>query len=345
MNGVDNSPEDLTAIYVDLGTTNTRVWLLRGREILAQASKQVGVRNSAREGNTATIQSALKELIERVQEEAERNSESGAPVCVVAAGMIGSPLGLAEIPHIRAPAGLRELSTALCPHVFPEITTLPFLIVPGVCSGTLADASPHHAIDVMRGEETLCIGLHALGLVEAATIVLTLGSHWKAIRLSENGQIQSSVTSLSGELIDAVRSQTIIASSVADDWPDKLAPEWLAAGMQEQRDSGLSRALFCVRMLELNNEGTQSDRLAYLIGAFIAADLDALINRGLLAGDIAVVISGHTAIAEAWSFALEQVSVRSSRLTAPETEDAFLAGLKRILIGALSTNESAKAQP
>jgi 2-keto-3-deoxy-galactonokinase len=41
-------------ICVDTGTTNTRVWLLRGAEVLATARVGVGVRDTAREGTAAS---------------------------------------------------------------------------------------------------------------------------------------------------------------------------------------------------------------------------------------------------------------------------------------------------
>jgi 2-dehydro-3-deoxygalactonokinase len=342
-----NDPEaDLCAIYVDAGTTNTRVWLLRGREVLARASKQVGVRNSARDGTAIALRSALKELIQEVQDGAIQTSESPSPVCVIAAGMIGSPLGLASVAHLPAPVGVCELSAATALFAFPDVTSLPFWLVPGVRSGSGGrhfDSSQQfgtHA-DVMRGEETLCVGLHELGLVESPTVVLTLGSHWKAIQVTATGQIQRSVTSLSGEMIDAVRKQTILASSVGEDWPDRLEPDWLQAGMAEQRRSGLTRALFSVRLLELEGKGTPEDRLAYLLGAFIATDLDALVSSGVFGNEVGVVISGHTVIAEAWAIALAQMSVTPVVLTEAETENAFLTGLNKILTTQLLTESIA----
>jgi 2-dehydro-3-deoxygalactonokinase len=351
MDDFADGTDHLCAIYVDLGTTNTRVWLMRGGDVLAQASRQVGVRDSAHYGTTTAVRAALKELIANVQDQTKSTAVSAAPACVIAAGMIGSPLGLAEVAHIPAPAGLKELAGATRRFEFPDVTTLPFLLVPGVRSGSVSGGRRSlDQFDVMRGEETLCVGLHALGLVEPPAVVLTLGSHWKAIQLETDGRIQGSVTSLSGEMIHAVQTQTILASSVTSDWPEKLAPDWLAAGMEGQRRSGLSRALFCVRLLELKDEGTPGDRFAYLLGAFIATDLDALVARGILAGDTRPVISGHTAMAEAWAFALARMSVTAVALTEQETEKAFLAGLNQILIGRIliepisisgSTNSSA----
>jgi len=324
--------EEVCAIFVDMGTTNSRVWLIRGHEILARSSKAVGVGDTARDGSTTRIQSALKKLIKDVQTQIDNASSQNLPRYIAAAGMIGSSLGLAEVPHVSAPAGLREIADASRWFHFPEITDLPFLVVPGVCSGPSGIASDSLAdVDVMRGEETLCIGLTELGLVRPPAVVLNLGSHWKAIELAKDGRIQSSVTSLSGELIHASQIQTVLASSVSKERPAKISTRWMEEGMKEQRRSGLPRALFCVRLLELTGKGTAQDRFSFLVGAFVAADLDALVARGILVENISVVISGNEAIAETWREALHERSLPAKVLTADETEKAFLAGLRSIL--------------
>lgn len=343
MDHADKSDADLCAIYVDTGTTNTRGWLMCGDAILARARKPVGVRHTARDRAPAKLHAALKELIGELQSEADA-LQTPIPTCIVAAGMISSPLGLAEVEHVQAPVSAAEIARASRVFNFPEITELPIFLVPGVRSGA-PDARRNSVdkVDVMRGEETLCFGLVRRGTLRPPGVVLTLGSHWKGIQLDTNGRIQSSMTSLSGELIQAAKTQTILASSVANDWPGQMAPDWLEAGMEEQRRSGLSRALFCVRLLDLQGEGTPQDRLAYLVGAFIATDLEALIPRGVVPGDIQVVISGHQPIAEAWAFALARTSLSTFVLSDEETEKAFLSGLNSILIGATSTKGSTKS--
>jgi 2-dehydro-3-deoxygalactonokinase len=332
-----NASGKLCAIYVDMGTTNTRVWLVRGNEILARGSKTVGVGDTARDGSTTRIQSGLKELITAMLTPANETSAPNTPEAIVAAGMIGSPLGLAEVPHVSAPAGLREIVHASRWFQFPEITDLPFLVVPGVRSeSTAVEPEALADVDVMRGEETLCLGLIEMELVRPPAVVLNLGSHWKAIRLNVDGRIQSSVTSLSGELIHAAQTQTVLASSVSKKWPAKISQRWMEEGMKEQRRSGLPRALFSVRLLELTGKGTDEDRLSFLVGTFIAADLDPLVARGILVENIPVVISGNEALAEAWREALGERSVQSKVLTTAETEEAFLAGLRSVLRSALA---------
>ncbi len=187
--------EALCAIYVDMGTTNTRGWLMRGSQIVARADQPAGVRDTARDGSPRRIHTALRELAQALQAQTDGGSNSSAPSCIAAAGMIGSPLGLAEVPHVAAPAGLAELAMLSRWFQFPDVSDLPVMLVPGVRSGTAnatLDAIGNQ--DVMRGEETLCVGLAALGLARPPCIVLNLGSHWKAIHLSAEGRIESSVT-------------------------------------------------------------------------------------------------------------------------------------------------------
>ncbi len=346
MSDDETTAESFCAIYVDMGTTNTRAWLMRGEKVLARGSRQVGVRDSAREQTKTRIQTSLKELIADLREQTNVIANSAQPVCVIGAGMIGSPLGIAEIAHTKAPAGLRELSNATRRFQFPEITTLPFLLVPGVRTGLdTAGFASLDTDDMMRGEETLCVGLYVLGLVAASGVLLNLGSHWKAIKLDAQGRVQSSVTSLCGEMIEAVRTQTILADSVGDKWPDSLSPEWIEAGMNEQRRSGLPRALFCVRLLAVKNQGTPADRFSFLLGAFLASDLDSLAARGVINGNTRVVISGHALIAEACAGALRSMAIDALVLTAEQTEKAFLTGLRSICALSAALRRSVESNP
>src|SRR5262245_20772079 len=129
--------------------------------------------------------------------------------------MITSPLGLAEVPHVPTPAGLNDLAAATRRYSFSEITDLPILLIPGARSGPRQCGQENvGTTDVMRGEETLLIGLHALGLIAPRSTLLNLGSHWKVIEFDARARIASSVTSMTGELIHTAQTQTILAGSV-----------------------------------------------------------------------------------------------------------------------------------
>jgi 2-dehydro-3-deoxygalactonokinase len=318
-------------VCVDAGTTNTRVWLTAGDRVIARTRAGVGVRDTARDGSPERLRDTLRELIELVRDDARRQGFAQSPECVIAAGMITSPLGLAEVPHVPTPAGLNELAASTRQYRFPEITDLPILLIPGARSGPRqCDPATVGATDVMRGEETLLVGLHALGLIAPRSTLINLGSHWKVIEFDGLARIASSVTSMTGELIHTAQTQTILASSVPQTRPGVIDQTWLEAGMREQRRSGLARALFCVRLLEQGSDGSAEQRLSFLIGAFLASDVDAMASRGLLNSEGTVVIAGGGVIAEAWRYALTQNSMRSIALNDSEVENALLNGFRSV---------------
>ena len=306
-------------IFVDTGTTNSRVWLMKENEILVRAEAMVGVRDTAREGNNDRLKAALGDLISEVQ-------TTHKATAVIAAGMITSALGLADIPHLSAPVGIAELAAQTKAFSFPEITELPFYLVTGVRSGA-EKCTPENvsAVDLMRGEETLCLGL--LDNFQAPFSVLNLGSHWKVIQVDAAGRVASSVTTISGELIYATQTQTILASAVPHERPDFIDYEWALAGMREQQTSGLARALFCVRLLEQKSESTPEQRFSFLVGAFVSSDFEGFTKSKTLRNDHQILITGSGAIGKFWEKLLNESGFTARVLNQNETEAAFLSGL------------------
>ena len=112
--------------------------------------------------------------------------------------------------------------------------------------------------------------------------------------------------------------------------PEACDQTWLEAGMREQRRSGLARALFCVRLLEQGSDGSAEQRLSFLIGVFLASDVDAMVSRGLFNSEGTVVITGGGVIAEAFSGALARLSARTVILDDDDVERALLAGCRSV---------------
>jgi 2-dehydro-3-deoxygalactonokinase len=326
---VDDLSDTPTLVGIDAGTTNTRAWLVAGGRVLARREAAVGARDTARDGHDRALRMTVRDLIAEVR--AQAPSGVPAPVCVAAAGMITSAQGLHEVPHVTAPAGVAELAAGAQDAVLSNVADLPFLFIPGVRTAPGPTRAGVGASDVMRGEETLAIGLLGQGQLAPGSALLNVGSHWKLIRLDEAGRVAGSVTSLAGETMQAVRAETILASALP---PGPLAApdvRLLLDGMDEARASGLARALFCVRLLDLAGATTPEGRLSFLVGAFIGADLAGLQARGLLAPAVPVAIAGDEKTGGAWRIALEQGGYLATSLTPAQIEAGFLAGLAAIV--------------
>lgn len=321
---------DSTFLCVDAGTTNTRVWLVAGDRILARREAAVGARDTARDGDDRALREGLRRLIAEIL--AGAGDGVARPKRIAAAGMITSPQGLLEVPHVVAPAGLAELAAAAQERVLSDVSDLPFVFVPGVRTiGLPGVPSGIGAGDVMRGEETLSIGLLHQGRIAAGSALLNVGSHWKLIRIDERSCVAWSVTSLAGEMVQAVRSETILASALPAGPLTDPDVQRLLDGMQEARRSGLARALFCVRLLHLSGTTTPEGRLSFLVGAFIGADLERLQANGSLPAGTPVTIVGGDKVGGAWRVALEQAGCPAQSVAAADVEAAFVAGLQAIV--------------
>ena len=320
-----------TLLCVDSGTTNTRAWLVAGDRILACREAPRGARDTARDGHDRALRAALRDLIAGLRATCDGHDVL-PPRHIAAAGMITSAQGLVEVPHVLAPAGIGELAAGAREMLLPEVADLPFVFVPGVRTASIPGAAPGiGATDVMRGEETLCLGLLEQGRLAPGGALLSVGSHWKLIRIDEAGRVAWSLTSLAGEMIQAARGQTILASAVpAGPLTEPDLPH-LLEGMEEARRSGLARALFCVRLLELSGAVTPEGRLSFLVGAFIGADLDRLQASGALAPAAPVTVAGDEKVGGAWGVALDRFGCPARSLTAAEVEAGSIAGLGAIL--------------
>jgi 2-dehydro-3-deoxygalactonokinase len=308
-------------VLLDVGSTNSRAWLARDGEIVASRTAPVGVRDSAREGSTAIVRSAVRDLIAAL---APRNEPFG----VAAAGMITSPLGLAEVAHVAAPASAGDLAAAAVALTDTAISPVPVVLVPGVRTpGTGADLRD----DVMRGEETLVLGLVADGVMSPGGLLLNAGSHWKLIAVDGEGRIAHSRTSLGGEVVHAVQSATLLTASLPPGPLTAAAPEWLEAGADAAARDGLLRALFGVRLLDQRGGSTAEQRFAWMAGACISEDLRALFRGGELRPGARVLVSGPAGIPGAWAHLLRREGCEPRVLTPDVFERAFVTGLLRIV--------------
>jgi 2-dehydro-3-deoxygalactonokinase len=315
------------SICVDMGTTNTRVWIVQDHNIVDRIVERAGLRDAAREHNKSIVRDTLAGLIKTARSRvAELELQ---PDCVLAAGMLTSPLGLCEVPHIPAPAGENELARSLREFSDPQVTDLPICLVPGVRSGphspTLEDLE---CTDLIRGEETIAVGLLHAGILRPNTTLLNLGSHWKAISIDENSRIASSFTTLSGELIHALQTQTVLASALPQERFQGVDPEWLDRGRRFENRNGAGRAMFGVRLLEQIFHIGPAALSSFLLGAIVESDLRSMDHAKVL--NAPIIITGEGAAPEAWRRILEATGRTSEHLPAHIVEQAFVRGLVRL---------------
>lgn len=245
--------DGMTTVMIDGGTTNTRLTLVRGNEIVCRRECPVGA-GSTGDDLQACVRAELAALERKVPVDR---------ICI--AGMITSEKGLVEIPHIAAPAGVADLAAAVRTVSLPDVTKEPVLCIPGV--KTLGKSA--EKCDMMRGEETEVMGDLWERPARGRRLYVHFGSHNKAI-LVENGRIRSSVTTISGELLSAVLRETIVGSSAGGLEGFRLDPEAAVKGCRLCAENGLSRALFQGRLAAVL--GGEKQVLSMIIGMLCRED-------------------------------------------------------------------------
>lgn len=315
-------------VLIDTGTTNTRVWLTADGQVVRRLYEPVGVRDSAHDRSSARLHATVRRLVEQASSDQHVDG-------IVAGGMAGSPLGLVGVGHVHAPASIDTIAAGCQVVVLPSVSALPVTVIPGVrtlgptSSEAVASMRGTLSGDVMRGEETLAAGLIAQQVLGRGAILLTLGSHWKSIAIDEHGRIAWSRTSLSGELLDAVRSHTVLASSLGEA-PEAIDPGWTDAGAAAVHDHGLARALFGVRLLEQDGTADGTGRFSYLLAALVEDARRALLPDDICSRATGVVISGRPLVSQVWQqLTLPRLAGSAAppvTLTGDETEQAWIAG-------------------
>ena len=299
-------------ITIDGGTTNTRVSLTEDGRIIATKKISRGARAGIddRQGLKIDLKTAISTLL------CENAVTEGDITRIIASGMITSEFGLYEIPHLTAPAGIKELHNSMAEVSFPEISNIPFLFVRGikVSSDSLAE------FDMMRGEETELMGLITLCGVEKDALFVLPGSHSKIITLDNCGRIASFSTMLTGEMLLSLSQNTILKDAV-DITVDEQNDEYLLKGYRFAKTEGLNKALFKVRILKNAFKRSPVEVYSFFLGAILADEIDCILKSSAST----VVIGGREQIKSPTATLISLLSDKRVIPVSPELVNASTA--------------------
>lgn len=290
-------------ITIDTGTTNTRVYLFNEKyEAVASAKSEIGVRITAIDGNNHRLKAAIKGCLEDVLKQAGITYDDVKQVA--ASGMITSNVGLTEIPHVVAPASAEDLARAAKSILIEDVCPLPILFIPGVKNrdGKL-DLTTFESMDMMRGEEVETVAvIESLPKGEKYLLVLP-GSHTKFVSVDCDEKITGCLTTITGELLSVITNDTLIADAVGHSFASEetYAKEYVLAGYETAKKTGIGRACFSARILNTFAEPDKTKIASYVLGAVLQNDMEAVKNSSALKcdADTTVVIYGKNPLREA----------------------------------------------
>ncbi|PRC92568.1 2-dehydro-3-deoxygalactonokinase [Solimicrobium silvestre] len=321
-------------LTIDTGTTNTRVSLWHEATVIAHSATEVGVRDTAMSGNKTKLEEGVRKTI--LNTLAKANVTEEEVDLVIGSGMISSNVGLFELPHLPAPAGLQQLARGMVAVTIPSVFSKPIYLVPGV-RNVVENIGLHNceAMDMMRGEEVEVMGIiDQLGITGPAMLIMP-GSHSKFVCIDEKNNIIGCVTTLAGELLYVITHNTILAKSLDSNFAEFINPEMLLAGAHSAQTIGLGRTCFNVRTLDQFTIYQRNDRANFLLGAILGADLLTLKNSTAIKmmPGTPIIICGKPIMKEALALLIQNDDYFSGKVTIVSNEmQEHLAGYGAIKV-------------
>ncbi len=287
-------------IALDWGTTRARAFLIS--ETGAVLERRIADRG---------IQSVPSGGYPEAFAELAGDFRKAAPdAAIVLAGMVGSRNGWIEARYVPCPASPAEIAAAAIKVDLDAGTTA--TILPGL-------SCDDGAFDVMRGEETLIVGL---GLSDGIACLPGTHSKWAEIK---QGRITRFASFMTGEVYGLLRNDSILAR-LAEAPSEADTVEGAARGRTAAaRPGGLLNSAFAARTEVLAGRmggGAVGPYLSALLVGQEIAGAEALFGQGQ---EIHLVADG--ALAESYGAGL-QARKHSVRVISPEA--AFVAGIRRL---------------
>lgn len=246
--------------------------------------------------------------------------------CIIASGMITSDLGLCEVAHIALPVKMETLAKNMEIKRIENITTIPFCFIPGVKNS--------NGSDFMRGEETEFFGMNESIVYSNNLLTVLPGSHTKFI-LSNKGIIRECITTLSGEMLYSLMSNTILKSSLKNGLGN-INKNSLIDGYRYAKENGLNKTLFFVRVLEKNFNKSVEELRGFFIGAVLSGDIDILKKSNAQT----IAVGGSAALREIFCFMIKALISENVLDLGENSENMQAIGALKIAKGVIKNGKT-----
>lgn len=308
-------------LIIDMGTTNTRFYMLNGEMEEASISLPFGAKMAAEKGQSALYDLLHKQIAKMMEGKTEPLNS------IYVYGMGGSEYGVTTTERIEAPVDLKIICEHLNRVNIPQLWDVPIYIIPGVrCINP--DSGFH---EIMRGEETETIGFLAKYPENADCVLILPGSHCKTVYINQRGEIHSFSSAMTGEMIQALAENTILKTAVKVG--GSTDPAFLIKGAEAARKYGINQALLQVRTMQCEKNYSAHQMTSFFLGAVLYPEIDYIVSNY---GGKTVYIGGKQALQDLYYKLLNFYSQKPPLLA---NEAAFFG-----LYGAMAVIKRQKAE-
>jgi 2-dehydro-3-deoxygalactonokinase len=247
--------------------------------IIASGRTKVGVRDTSITGSREKLRNGVKDLFFRVIQENGLKDEDVK--FAIASGMITSEIGLIEIPHVVAPAGMEELVDGIEKVEDPAVLPIgrPVYFIRGIRNHYLEHvrAQDLRQVDFMRGEEVQVMGILKMRNIPLPANIVTLSSHTKNIYVNADGKVEASCTTISGQFYEAMVNSTSIGKSIIPTEGEEAGgytyEEMVEIAKECVDHGGLGRSMMMPRFLQVLMKTNSTEREIFTDAAIVADDI------------------------------------------------------------------------
>ena len=247
-------------VYFDSGTSNSRIYLLdKDFQVLYVDKKNEESRNYSMERSNRVLIEGLYELYTKLLQEKHLTEEDVTSIYM--SGMITSPYGMKEVPHLKVPLSVQEFADSVYCHYEDTLFHRNIYLVPGL--KTVND--DFSFVGNMRGEEIEIIGtldeLRSKGITHAA--LMMPGSHTHVTYVKDD-VVSDIISNFTGELFYALKKETIMAPVLSvEATADDLDPEMIHKALENLDRLGFNRSLYICHAMRIMESGTLLQRFSY----------------------------------------------------------------------------------
>ena len=244
-----------------------------GNDIIDYAQKNIGSKDSSIAGTNRVLLEGLKELYDTVL---ERNNLKDPDISeIFASGMVTSPFGIKEVPHLKVPVSLQDLRDNIFYHdedLFSKANR--FDSRSKVPDSDTITTDNILEVNSMRGEEVEIFGLLSTfddKIKSSSAAVLVPGSHTQ-IAYVRDQKITDLISTMSGELFHAISSHTIISSSIEKDIP-QCDKNMVEKAFNMLRQYGFNKTVYLINTMQIFHVADTLAKTSFLDGAIFGGDI------------------------------------------------------------------------
>lgn len=264
-------------IYIDSGTSNSKLYLVKEKQPVDTIIVNVGTKDSAISGSNDVLLNGLKRIYDGVLEKnklQDRDIES-----IWLSGMVTNPFGIIEVEHISTPVDGKKLLEQRYVHFEERYFQRELNLIPGAKTAQPGQVVTMENIEKMnnvRGEEIEAIGMIASGVIskEQDCVMISPGSHTHMLNV-KNGIIVDIVSNFTGELNYAIQKDTILGGELTQE-DIVLTEEHVIQGYHMVKTYGLARALYIIHATKVFDVCENEIRNSLLSGVISGGVIDML---------------------------------------------------------------------